>query len=129
MGYQWTIGNLSGSVMTLQELFEELAGSRSLPAGSVIFEAGDAGDEMYLIREGEVEIRTGERVLRTLGPGDLFGEMALISKQPRSATAVARTDCILLPVDERRFLFLVQQSPYFSLHVMETLAARLRSLS
>lgn len=115
--------------MTLQELFEELAGTRSYPADTIIFEAGDFGHEMYLIREGKVEIRTSQRVLRTLGPGNLFGEMALISKEPRSATAVAKTDCILMPVDERRFLFLVQQSPYFSLHVMETLAARLRSLS
>ena len=106
-----------------------MVGSKPLPAGTVIFKAGDSGDEMYLIREGEVEIRSGERVLRTLEPGDLFGEMALISNQPHSATAVARTDCTLLPVDERHFLFLVQQSPYFSLHVMETLAARLRSLS
>ncbi len=115
--------------MTLQELFEELTTLRRYPAGKAIFSAGDPGDVMYLIQEGEVEIVSNQRILRHLGPGDMFGEMALIGNEPRSASAVAKTDCSLLPVDERRFLFLVQQNPYFSLQVMETLSRRLRSLS
>ncbi len=115
--------------MTLQELFEELTSLSRHPAGRTIFSAGETGDVMYLIQEGEVEIVNDDRVLRTLGPGEMFGEMALIGDEPRSASAIAKTDCALLPVDEHRFLFLVQQNPYFSLQVMETLASRLRSLS
>lgn len=112
--------------MTLQELFEEYGRLCRYRAGEVIFQAGDAGEEMYLIRRGQVDILDGSRLIRSLEPGALFGEMALICHEPRSATALARTDCELLPVDESRFLFLVQQSPYFSLYVMEVLASRLR---
>ncbi len=113
--------------MTLQELFEELTTVRRYPAGEAIFSAGEPGDVMYLIQEGEVDIVSDGKALRSLGAGDMFGEMALIGDAPRSASAVAKTDCTLLPVDERRFLFLVQQNPYFSLQVMETLASRLRT--
>jgi len=54
------------------------------------------------------------------------GEMALIDSSARSATAVARTDCELIPVDDKRFMFLVQQTPFFAIHVMRVLADRLR---
>ncbi len=113
--------------MTLQELFEEYAALKQYRPGEIIFKAGEAGIEMYLIQSGEVEIHNGKNLLRTLKPGDLFGEMALIGNEPRSATAIAKTHCNLIPVDENRFLFLVRQNPYFSLYVMEILATRLRS--
>jgi CRP/FNR family transcriptional regulator, cyclic AMP receptor protein len=57
---------------------------------------------------------------------DIFGEMALIDSEPRSATAVAITDVELVPITEKQFLFLVGQTPYFALKVMRTLAQRLR---
>ncbi|HEU5100134.1 MAG TPA: Crp/Fnr family transcriptional regulator [Roseiflexaceae bacterium] len=60
------------------------------------------------------------------GPGGIVGEMALIDDRPRSATAVAATDCRLVPIDERRFTFLVQQTPMFALAVMRVMAERLR---
>jgi CRP-like cAMP-binding protein len=56
----------------------------------------------------------------------IFGEMALIDSEPRSATAVAITDVELVPISEKQFLFLVGQTPYFALKVMRTLAQRLR---
>ena len=82
---------------------------------------------MYLIKEGSVDIKSGDGVVDVLEPGDIFGEMALIDREPRSATAIARTDCTLLPVNEERFLFFVQKTPYFSLYLMKILAHRLRS--
>ncbi len=54
-------------------------------------------------------------------------ELALIDKSPRSATAVAKTDCSLIPITEKQFLFLVQETPFFALTVMATLARRIRS--
>jgi CRP-like cAMP-binding protein len=83
---------------------------------------------MYVILEGEVELRIGGRVVETLGPGEPFGEMALIDHAPRIATATAKSDCRLVAVPEKRFLFLVQQTPYFALHVMRVMAERLRKM-
>jgi CRP/FNR family transcriptional regulator, cyclic AMP receptor protein len=100
-----------------------------VPAGATIFSQGEAGHVMYGIIEGEVELRDGHGLLRTLGPDDSFGEMALIDHAPRSATAIARTDAKLAVLDERRFLFLVQETPMFALQVMHTLAERLRHQS
>jgi CRP-like cAMP-binding protein len=60
--------------------------------------------------------------------GGIFGEMSLIDDKPRSATARARTDCELVPIDEGRFLELVHQKPGFALEVMKVMAERLRSM-
>lgn len=99
---------------------------RAFKAGEVIFSEGDAGDSMFAVLEGEVEIRTGERVLETVGQGSVFGELALIDEAPRSATAVVTRDCRVVAVGERRFTALVQQTPYFALEIMKVLADRLR---
>ena len=69
----------------------------------------------------------GGRVVRTLGPDDVFGELALIDSVPRSASAVATVDTRLAVIDEHRFLFLVQETPMFALQVMSAMADRLRS--
>jgi CRP/FNR family transcriptional regulator, cyclic AMP receptor protein len=93
-----------------------------------IFEEGETGKLMYLVKSGEVEIVKKGKVIDHVNPGGVFGEMALIDSSPRSATARAKTDCELIPVDEYRFLFLVQHAPYFSLQVMGVLAERIRAL-
>jgi CRP-like cAMP-binding protein len=100
---------------------------RSFRAGDAIFKEGDSASELYIIQEGEVEIRLGNRLLDTLPARSIFGEMALIDGAPRSATAVAKTDVTLVPVGERQFLFLVSQTPFFALNVMRVLARRLRA--
>lgn len=97
-------------------------------AGRTIFAAGDVGKEMYVILEGEVELRIGTTVIETLGPGEPFGEMALIDHSPRAATAVARTRCRVATVSEKRFDFMVQQTPHFARQVMRVMAARLRKM-
>ncbi len=81
---------------------------------------------MFVIIEGEVEILIGSKTLEVLGPGEIFGEMALIDDGPRSAAAVAKTDCRLAAVNRRRFEFMVQETPFFALAVMQILASRLR---
>ncbi len=110
------------------ELFRNSTDTQNYAAGEVIFHKGDPGSQMYAVQDGTVEIRVGDRVIQTHGPGDIFGEMALIDSQPRSATAVAATDCRLVPIDERRFMFLVQQTPFFAIQVMRVMADRLRRL-
>jgi len=103
--------------------------TRFVKAGTVIFHQGDEAQEMFVIKSGEVRIQLGNRSLAELSADSIFGEMALIDKEPRSATAVAITDVELVPVSERQFLFLVGQTPYFALKVMRVLAQRLRATS
>ncbi|MGA8899220.1 Crp/Fnr family transcriptional regulator [Bradyrhizobium sp.] len=79
-----------------------------------------------MIKSGQVRIQIGNRTVTELAADDIFGEMALIDSEPRSATAIAVTDVELVPVSERHFLFLVDQTPYFALKVMRVLAQRLR---
>lgn len=100
---------------------------RSYADGEVVFREGDWAVEAYIVREGEVELRRGDEVIRTLPPGSLFGEMALVDPAPRSATAVARGDCRLVVVDEDQFHALVQKVPGFALEVLRTVVKRLRS--
>ena len=111
-------------------LFELLLGpevpTRKFAPGEVIFREGDSGRELFVIGRGNVEIRSGNRLLETLGEGDIFGEMALIDDEPRSATVVAADEVTLAPVSEKQFLFLVRHTPYFALRVMRVLAERLR---
>lgn len=95
-------------------------------AGQIIFKEGEPGDKMYVISEGEVDILIGHDAIETARPGTTLGEIALIDQSPRSATALARTDCKLVPIDARRFQFLVQQTPFFALTVMKIMADRLR---
>jgi CRP-like cAMP-binding protein len=106
-----------------------LAGSdefESYAAGEAIFREGDPGECMYCVKTGVVEVVAGGRVLETLEAGHVFGEMALVDNQPRSATARAKTDCQVVPIDEKTFFFLVQQTPNFALQLMRVLSERLR---
>lgn len=100
--------------------------ARSFKAGDVIFREGDEANELFVIKSGQVRIQIDNRTMTELAADSIFGEMALIDSEPRSATAVAVTDVELVPVSEKQFLFLVSQTPYFALKVMRVLAQRLR---
>jgi CRP/FNR family transcriptional regulator, cyclic AMP receptor protein len=108
------------------EMFRNQTDAESFPAHATIFEKGDPRTFMYVVQSGEVEIRLGNRVLEVVGPDGIFGEMAMVDGQPRTAAAVARTDCKLVPIDQKRFQFLIQQTPFFALEVMRVLLERLR---
>lgn len=103
------------------------APSRTYKAGEIIFSEGDPAEELFVVKSGVVEIRLGNRLLDTLPERSIFGEMALIDHGPRSATAIAATDAILVPVAEKQFLLMVSRTPYFALNVMRVLVKRLRT--
>ena len=111
------------------DMFAAEENPRVCEAGEKIFETYDMGAEMYVVLEGEVEISIGSQVMETLGLGEPFGEMALIDQAPRTATAVAKTLCKLAVIPERRFLFMVQQTPHFALQIMKVMADRLRKMN
>lgn len=114
------------SYMNTQDSFSKTETHQAFPAGQTIFREGDPGDVLYIVIEGEVTILIDNQPLETLGPGDILGEMALIEDRPRSATALAITDCLLTPVTRQHFLTLIQRTPMFALQVMRVLAQRLR---
>jgi CRP-like cAMP-binding protein len=114
--------------MNLSDLFRHETDTLSLSQGQTLFKAGETGTMMYVLKSGTMNILVGEKIVETAEAGALIGEMALIDKGPRAATAVASTDCQLVPIDQRRFLFLVQQTPNFAIHVMHVMADRLRNV-
>ncbi|WP_244562136.1 Crp/Fnr family transcriptional regulator [Bradyrhizobium lablabi] len=121
----------AGPAMKDDASFSVLTGNnidaRPVKAGGVIFREGDEAHELFVIKSGEVRIQIGNRTITELTADCVFGEMALIDNEPRSATAIAITDVELVAVSEKQFLFLVSQTPYFALKVMRVLAQRLRA--
>jgi CRP-like cAMP-binding protein len=100
----------------------------------VIFEEGQPGSEMYIVHSGKVRIyragEEGEVEIGIIGPGEFFGEMALVDHAPRSATACAvEDDTALVALDKNKFLFLVSHQPVFALVIMHQLCQKIRSLS
>lgn len=114
--------------MTTIEIFRKESDARPFAAGELVFRQEDQPDVMYGVLEGELEVRVGDRVIDRVGPGGIIGEMALIDNKPRSATVIAVTTAKLIPIDQRRFLFLVQETPFFAINVMKVMAERMRKL-
>jgi CRP-like cAMP-binding protein len=112
--------------MNPAQLFRQDSSTLDIAPGDFLFREGESGDKMYVLLEGNAEIMVGGLVVEDAVPGALLGEMALIENSPRTASVVARTPCRFAQMDQRRFHFLVQRTPYFATHVMKTLADRLR---
>jgi len=100
-----------------------------LDAGKTVFREGDPGDTVYVVLDGKVDLRVNGRLVETVGPGGVLGEMALIEQAPRVATATARTACDLQPISEARFMAMIQQTPHFALQIMKVIASRLRRMN
>jgi CRP-like cAMP-binding protein len=95
--------------------------------GKVIMVAGQAGALMYVVSEGRVAISIRGAVVERVGPGGVFGEMALVDQSPRAANAVAETDCVLLAINRLVFLNLVKADPTFGISLLAAMAERLRN--
>lgn len=114
---------------TDDEYYELLAhgrDSRRIAAGEVIFSQGDRADGMYVVREGSVALTEGDRVLETVAAPGLFGEMALIEDEPRSLSARAETEVVVVEIPTRHFWVLVHDTPYFAQLVMRVMSQRMR---
>jgi CRP/FNR family transcriptional regulator, cyclic AMP receptor protein len=95
--------------------------------GKIIMVAGQVGALMYVVTEGRVGISIRGAVVDRVGPGGMFGEMALIDQSPRAANAVAETDCALLAINRNVFLNLVKSEPSFGIALLSAMAERLRN--
>ena len=114
------------------DLIAHFQGARNLvvvQAGVPLFNEGEPGKTMYVLMEGSAAVVVAGQVVEVAGPGALLGEMALVDSSVRSATAIARSDCRLLPINRTQFDLLVRESPEFARHVMTVIAARLRQMN
>jgi len=102
---------------------------RRFQAGEKIFLEGDPGSTMFVVRTGKVNIITYGSVLENVGPGGVFGEIALIDEEPRSAAAMAAEDTEVASIDKAKFLALLSEQPQFALLIMRTLARRVRRMN
>jgi CRP-like cAMP-binding protein len=98
----------------------------SHPAKRVIMKEGDKGMFAYLVLEGAVAISIEGKIVEKVGPGGIFGEMALVNQKPRVATATAETDCSLLQINRNELMDLVKTKPGFTMSLLRALAHRLR---
>ena len=100
--------------------------------GEEIVRQNEVGDCMFVIQEGQVEVLSelddDEFRLGLLGPGEFFGEMAIVEKQARAATVRAVGEARVLTVDKRTFLRRVQEDPTLALNILRTLCQRIRAL-
>jgi CRP-like cAMP-binding protein len=97
------------------------------PKGTVIAREGDPGVGLFVIVEGDAEVAIGGKRMAKLGPGDFFGEIALLDGGPRSATVNALSDLKLLGLTEWVFRGLLQEHPSIAVKTLESMAGRLRS--
>lgn len=96
-------------------------------AGRVLVAEGEVGKEAFVIVEGEAVVTRGGAALNTIGPGQPFGEMALVDRSPRNATVTATTPMRLLVIGQREFVGLMDASPGFTRSILAAVAARLRA--
>ena len=113
--------------MALAKVIDEL----KVSSGETLFHAGDPGDSLFIVREGQVELyikdTVGQKiVLTTAGPGDMFGELAMLDTGPRTATALALTDCEVLVLDRGDLVLLFQRKPEAALHMLAALSGLTR---
>ena len=114
------------------DLIAHFQGARNLifiQAGVPLFNEGEPGKTMYVLMEGSAAVVVAGQVIEVAGPGALLGEMALVDTALRSATAIARSNCRLLPINTTQFDLLVRESPEFARHVMMVMAGRLRRMN
>jgi CRP/FNR family transcriptional regulator, cyclic AMP receptor protein len=96
------------------------------PAGAVVATEGEPGAGLFVIDEGEADVTIGGKRMNHLGPGDFFGEMALLDGGPRTATVTATTDLSLFVLTEWVYRGLLTEHPSIALRTLEAMAARLR---
>jgi CRP/FNR family cyclic AMP-dependent transcriptional regulator len=106
------------------EQVAHIADELDLPNGKLMAEEGDRGREFFVLLEGEADVTKGDESINTMREGDFFGEIALVTQMPRTASVRATTDVRVLVVNEHDFSALLKHSPEVSRGVAEALAER-----
>ncbi len=119
----WLFSTVSSrDLKTIRRATEEV----TVPEGRVLCEEGTIGREFFLIVDGRAAVRRNGRKIATLGPGQYFGELALLDRRPRSATVVSETEMRLLVLGQRQFNGVLDAVPALSRKLLAAMASRLR---
>ena len=110
------------------KLVSQLATPLEEPEGTVLVREGAAGHEFIIVLDGEIEVRKGDRVIATRGPGTYVGEIALLDHRPRTATVVAKTPVSIEVIGQREFAGLLSEVPEISQKLIPAMAKRLADL-
>jgi CRP-like cAMP-binding protein len=119
----WLFSTCSGrELRTIRRSLDEV----TVPPGRILCEEGTIGREFFLIVEGQASVRRRGRRIATLGPGQYFGELALLDRRPRSATVTSETEMLLLVLGQRQFNGVLDAVPALSRKLLAAMATRLR---
>jgi CRP/FNR family transcriptional regulator, cyclic AMP receptor protein len=111
------------------QVFAKNAGTNmSFSPGSIVFKEGDAGNCVYVVQSGVIEILTHDKVVDVCGPNDAIGFMSVIDGGPLTATARVREAAELSIIDERKFRFMIDEVPNFAYYIMKAMAHRIRGM-
>ncbi len=100
----------------------------TMPAGSLIVDQGQTGREAFIVLEGTVAVKRNNKKVGSFGPGTVVGELSLLDHGPRTATVICESDCVLLLLDQRHFLGVLDDVPALAHKLLATLAGRIRDL-
>jgi CRP-like cAMP-binding protein len=135
MGDQLSTDELLANVPLFKDLDKkhlkrvaQLATRLDLPAGRELTREGQIGHEFLVVLEGEVDVRVGDKVVATRGPGEFFGEISLLEHRPRTATVVAKTPVVVEVIGQREFTTLLEDEPDVAAQLKTAMAERLAQL-
>lgn len=109
-------------------LIARLAKTRKVPAGTRMLVEGQVGDQMLVLLSGSASVQRGGRKIATLSPGDVIGELGVLSRAPRNATVTTTTDAEVAVIGQRAINRLLADAPGFARKLLENLANRVREL-
>ena len=113
----------------MRQMARSIGANINFGAGSVVFNKGDAGNCMYIVQSGVIEMAIGDKVVETVGPNEAIGFMTMVDGSPRSTTARVKDGCELTVIDARAFRFMVDEVPNFAMYIMGVMARRIRGMS
>jgi len=100
----------------------------TLAAGTLIVDQGQTGREAFVLLEGSATVRRNGKKVATLGSGDVIGELSLLDHGPRTASVTCDTDCLVLVLEQRNFMGVLDEVPAVAHNMLSHLAGRIREL-
>lgn len=119
--------SVAGTTFDVEVIAAGTTETRTYADGDVVYCAEDRGDCAFIVKSGKVEIRERGRALEIVLPGEIFGELALLDEEPRTANAIASGPAVLVPIDRAMFEVLVRDDSDFALAIVRSLARTLRA--
>ena len=120
--------DMGGNDLDMRMWAQRAGANISYSAGSIVFNKGEAGNCMYVVQSGVIEMVIGDTVIEVCGPNEAIGFMSVIDGAARSSTARVKEACDLSLIDQRKFRFMLDEVPNFSLYIMGAMARRIRGM-